>query len=137
MILQNKQTGMLGVLEATTYHGGRPDNIIEVYEMGMGAARVLAQYKTLEELLGEWEDYNPKEPYIGDKATAMFVRAWAKHWGIERVKARTSIRHGVDLVGWVDDSRGREIDIQAAFVSGEIEDGHEYTIEELCGEEKE
>lgn len=29
MILQNKKTGVLGVLEATTYHGGRPDNIIE------------------------------------------------------------------------------------------------------------
>lgn len=34
MILQNKKTGVLGVLEATTYHGGRPDNIVEVYEMG-------------------------------------------------------------------------------------------------------
>lgn len=60
MILQNKRTGVLGVLEATTYHGGRPDNIVEVYEMGVGGAvRVLAQYKTLEELLQEWEDYKP------------------------------------------------------------------------------
>lgn len=81
-------------------------------------------------------DYAPSEPLIIDNATAMLVRAWAKHWGIERVKARTSIRHGVELVGWVDDSRGREIDIKAAFVSGEIEDGHEYAIEELCGEEE-
>lgn len=78
-----------------------------------------------------------KEPYIGDEATAKFVRAWAKHWGIEKVMARIRFDHGVDLVGWVEDSAGREIDIQGAFVSGEIKDCHEYTIDELCGEEDE
>lgn len=60
MKLRNKKTGQIGVLEATTYHGARPDNIIEVYEVGMGAVRVLAQYSTLEGLLEEWEDYKPK-----------------------------------------------------------------------------
>lgn len=78
MILQNKQTGVLGVLEATTYHGGRPDNIVEVYEMGMGAVRVLAQYNTLEELLKEWEDYKPAEPLIKDAKIRKAVRAWAE-----------------------------------------------------------
>ena len=58
MKLRNKKTGAIGVLEATTYYGGRPDNCVEVYEIGMGAVRVLARYNTLEELNDEWEDYD-------------------------------------------------------------------------------
>lgn len=91
-------------------------------------------YRAFADMKDEWEDYGP---LINDEPTAKFVRAWMKHWGIEKVRARMLMSHGVELIGWKDDSRGREIDIQAAFVSGEIKDGHEYTIDELCGEDDE
>lgn len=95
-------------------------------------------YHSLAELNEEWEDYKPKEPYIGDEATAKFVRAWAEHWGIDEVIVHiwekgllalqsrpTSIKENAE-----------EIDIQAAFVSGDVKDGGVYTIAELCGEEE-
>lgn len=132
MILQNKKTGVLGVLEATTYHGGRPDNIIEVYEMGMGAVKVLAQYKTLEELLEEWEDA-PKEPLIKDEKIRKAVRAWAEVNSIKKaLYAERPDRslcllndmgeddYNIDFVGWIPT----------------LKDGEEYTIDELCGEKE-
>lgn len=137
MRLRNKKTGEIGRLyfdhqlidpKTGTY-------AIVIQHRDKLGYEAFANYFTLAELNEEWEDYKPKEPYIGDEATAKFVRAWAKHWGIEKVMARIRFDHGVDLVGWVEDSGGREIDIQGAFVSGEIKDCHEYTIAELCGEE--
>lgn len=135
MILQNKQTGVLGVLEATTYHGGRPDNIVEVYEMGMGAVKRLAQYNTLEELLEEWEDYKPKEPLIKDEKIRKAVRAWA-----EANNINSNHYYETDVVfgssehefTWIDTS------IQFNEITGleNLEHGKKYTIAELCGEEE-
>ncbi len=132
MILQNKKTGVLGVLEATTYHGGRPDNIIEVYEMGMGAVKVLAQYKTLEELLGEWKDYEPKVPLIGDDEERELVSKWASTYVITKVIARKrKTGNVIELLDFDDKSRILAIDAYTAIIDGI------YTIEELCGEEEE
>lgn len=81
----------------------------------------------------------PKEPYIGDEATAEFVRAWAKHWGFKRVKAHLVGKGVLTLSCWPVPTTeyGKGIDIQAAFVTGDVEDGFFYTIAELCGEEEE
>lgn len=81
----------------------------------------------------------PKEPYIGDEATAEFVRAWAKHWGFKRLRANLVGKGVLNLGGWPIPTTeyGKGIDIQAAFVTGDVEDGCYYTIEELCGEENE
>ena len=129
MKLRNKKTGEVGEAYWSTFRSDGDELYISLHKNG-----TFVKVNSLAELNEEWEDYAPKGPYIGDEATAQFVRAWAKHWGIERVMARARISHGVDLIGWVDDSLGREIDIQAAFVSGEIKDGGYYTIDELCGE---
>lgn len=136
MILQNKKTGVLGVLEATTYHGGRPDNIIEVYEMGMGAVRVLAQYKTLEELLGEWEDYEPKGPLIKDEKIRKAVRAWAEanktnHVWVSVASDGINITQDEQYPPSTKYKQSITFECEAEFKS------EYYTIEELCGEEEE
>lgn len=135
MKLRNKKTGQIGILEATTYHGARPDNIIEVYEVGMGAVMVLAQYSTLEGLLEEWEDYKPKEPLIKDEKVRKAVRAWAeandidsKHYcctDVEFDRAEHRLK-------WIETS----IEFNEPECLGNLEDGEKYTIAELCGEEE-
>ena len=93
--------------------------------------------KRLDKLEGK--NCKPKEPYIGDEATAEFVRAWAKHWGFKRVKARLVGKGVLTLSGWPISATeyGKGIDIQAAFVTGDVEDGFFYTIAELCGDSEE
>lgn len=98
-------------------------------------------YDTVEDLLADYGAYEHKarEPYIGDEATAEFVRAWAKHWGIEKLRAYTVGQGILTLGSWPASSAEyeKDIDIQAAFVTGDVEDGGLYTIDELCGEEDE
>lgn len=126
MKLRNKKTREVGVLEATTYHGGRPDNIIEVYEMGTGAARVLAQYNTLNELLEEWEDYKPAKPLIKDEKIRKTVRAWADGNNIE------SVHYDAFWTGFRRDNSSITV-----WEELPLEDNKVYTIAELCGEEEE
>ena len=126
MILQNKETGVLGVLEAWTCHGGRPGNIIEVYEMGMGAVRVLAQYKTLEELLGEWEDYKPKEPLIKDEKIRKIVRALFDVWEVEDVKIDSNKYFLVTTIEAI--GKGWKLEIPSININGV------FKPTELCGE---
>lgn len=79
-----------------------------------------------------------KGPYIGDEATAEFVRAWAKHWGIKELRAYIVAQGILTLSSWPASSveYEKDIDIQAAFVTGDVEGGGLYTIDELCGEEE-
>ena len=85
-----------------------------------------------------FEDYKPKEPLIGDEATAKFVRAWAEHWGIDEVRVRLFEKGLLALRSRPISIKenAEEIAIQAAFVSGDVEDDGIYTIDELCGEEE-
>lgn len=132
MILQNKKTGVLGVLEATTYHGGRPDNIIEVYEKGMGAVMVLAQYKTLEELLEEWEDYKPKESPKLNGEVREIVRHWASLHGYDKLRVGFDER-ATQTIFWVESPDTRKhIEFLGAYVADDFDAGV-YSIEELCG----
>lgn len=136
MILQNKKTGVLGVLEATTYYGGRPDNIVEVCEIGLGAVRVLAQYNTLEELLEEWEDYKPKESPKLNGEVREIVRHWASLHGYDELRVGFDER-ATQTVFWVESPDTRKhIEFLGAYVSGDIKTGF-YTLTELCGEGEE
>ena len=129
MKLRNKKTGEIGVLEAATYHGGRPDNIVEVYEVGMGAVRSLAQYHTLEELNEDWEDcYKPAEPLIEDERIRKIIRAWAGENDSMRIEYAAPKNELVD-------SYGNTISFNLIF--RDLKDGGTYTIAELCGEEDE
>lgn len=84
------------------------------------------------------EDYKPKEPLIKNEDAQKAVRAWAQHWEINRVKVKLYRDVSVGLIGRDQSStKGREIDIDGAYVSDDLKDGEEYTIDELCGEEDE
>lgn len=133
MKLRNKKTGEIGVLEAATYHGGRPDNIVEVYEVGMGAVRVLAQYHTLEELNEEWEDYKSAEPRIKDKEIRKAIRAWAEANGDA---PESKLKFDENNLRLSTESSCIEFDRFQPFL-GILKDGAIYTIDELCGEEEE
>lgn len=98
-------------------------------------------YDKVEDLLKDYGAYvkAKNEPYIGDEATAKFVRAWAEHWGIEKLKVYM-VGQGILTLSSCPASSAqypKDIDIQAAFVSGEVGEGGLYTIDELCGEEEE
>lgn len=129
MKLRNKKTGQIGVLEATTYHGGRPDNIIEVYEVGMGAVYVLAQYSTLEGLLEEWEDYKDDEPLIKDSKACKIIRDWFNY------NDNTLPLYCEDACA-LSINHGARIEFQKR-VFGNLKKEYRYTINELCGEEEE
>ena len=139
MKLRNKKTGEIGRLyfdhQLIDPKPGTYAIVIQHKdELGFEA---FANYFSLAKLNEDWEDYKPKEPYIGDEATAKFVRAWAKHWEIDELVAHI-YEGSLCLVGWTEPRvRGRAIDILSAFVSGEVEEGGHYTIDDLCGEEEE
>lgn len=84
---------------------------------------------SLAELNGEWEDYKPaepKEPLIKDEKIRKAVRAWAEATNTSAV----DYNYG-DLTSLQNDST-------MTFDGGlGIEDGDNYTIAELCGEEEE
>lgn len=48
----------------------------------------LAQYKTLEELLEEWEDYKPKEPLIRHEGIRKTFRDWCVENGLDESEFR-------------------------------------------------
>lgn len=82
--------------------------------------------ESIEELNAHWEDYKPKEPLIKDEKVRKAVRAWA-----EAANTRT-----VDY--WYGDLASLQNDSIMTIDGGlGIEDGNNYTIEELCGEEEE
>lgn len=85
----------------------------------------LGNYKTLTELNEEWEDYTPKEPLIKDEKIRKAVRAWAEANGFERVYNQSS-SYFVAKAQHIDFVRPPMIDVPSG----------NYTITELCGEEK-
>lgn len=82
--------------------------------------------KSLAELNEEWEDYKPSEPLIKDEKICKAIRAWAEANGIERVWHECASC-------WI---RGNGLSIEMENEVDELEQGN-YTITELCGEEKE
>lgn len=84
-------------------------------------------YDTLADLVGEWEDYTPKEPLIKDEKIRKAVRAWA-------------VPNGTYPIYFVDDytlsyNRGPRIEFENRVFANL--DGRPYTIDELCGEDGE
>lgn len=79
------------------------------------------------------EDYKPAEPLIKDERIRKAVRAWAKLHKLESVFYFAYTSH-TELSYLKSGSTGVVIDIVAL---PELEDGGNYTIAELCGEEKE
>jgi len=81
---------------------------------------------SLETLSKYFEDYKPVEPLIKDEKVRKAVRAWAEATGTTRVNV------------WVGTIESRQNDARVYFdLNMLIDDGDDYTITELCGEEEE
>lgn len=84
-------------------------------------------YYSLAELNEGWEDYEPKEALIENKEIREIVRAWAD------VNDAGKLKYNSDENS-LDDIYRNTITFNMGLG---LKDGGEYTIEELCGEEKE
>ena len=82
---------------------------------------------SLAELNEEWEDYKPAEPLIKDEKIRKAVRAWAEANG-DSIIVVHSIDGETTLLNGSFTGLNTEFDIM-----DELEDGKEYTIDELCG----
>jgi hypothetical protein len=125
MKLRNKKTGEITDLAKRGLLKSDNDNHIIVYPEGTLKYYV---YDSLAELNEEWEDYTPAEPLIKDEKIRKAVRVWAEanEFGPNyKVKYYT-----YSLTSW-------QAAIEFNFDIKELEDGKEYTIAELCGEEEE
>lgn len=119
MKLRNKKTGELGELQITQQH--------MAVAVGNGTSEVaISIYNSLDELTEEWEGYEPKEPLIENKEIREIVRAWAD------VNDAGKLKYNYDENS-LDDIYRNEITFNMGLG---LEDGKEYTIAELCGEEE-
>ena len=91
---------------------------------------------SLEALNRSFEDYKPTEPLIKDKKIRKAIRAWAEAnnanvVSICALSGGWGVKHG-----WVDGDEYYSVDL---LFKGHapLGVGNHYTIEELCGEEKE
>lgn len=83
-------------------------------------------YKSLKEFCEDWEDYNPTEPRIDNEEIREIIRAWAD------VNDAGKLKYNYDENS-LDDIYRNTITFNRGLG---LEDGHSYTIPELCGEEE-
>lgn len=131
MKLRNKKTGGIWDIPKRRHPTCQEDDI-SFFAYGRDEGHLFS-YKSLADLNKEWEDYEPEEPKIKDKATRKAVRAWAEVNLIE--KALYAERPDRSLCNLTD--MGAD-DFCIEFVGWipTLKDGEEYTIDELCGEEE-
>ena len=113
MKLRNKKTGEIIIPTDYTF---------STYDDGIRYGHHI--YYSLAELNEEWEDYKPKEPLIENKEIREIIRAWAK------VNDVMVLKYNYDENS-LDDIYRNTITFNRRLC---IEDGHSYTITELCGE---
>lgn len=139
MWLRNKKTGrVFDVMVREKSNGDGEYSIIVCNLRAIRSARsvncILGEYDSLAKLYEDWEDYKPTEPLIKDEKVRKAVRAWAEANGIDESRYRNvKFDHSEHRLKWV-----RTI-IEFDSVEGleNLDDGKEYTITELCGEEQE
>ena len=129
MKLKNKKTGE--VVEA--FKGGPIDLYFYPNGHEWGNEFDRKTYQSLAELNEEWEDYIPAEPLIKDEKIRKAVRAWAEANEISQAQfdrytsGFSASDDGHNLLSMISFD---------GFVFMFV-DGKYYTIDELCGEEKE
>ena len=123
MKLRNKKTGEIrdGRVEVIFQDNDKFPNPLERHRVD-----------SLAELNEEWEDYKPAEPLIKDKKIRKAVRAWAEVNGIHNCD---HLRYDKGCQSLTDIYTRNEISFNYKFET--LDDGIEYTIAELCGEEEE
>ena len=86
-------------------------------------------YHSLAELNADWEDYKPAEPLIKDEKIRKALSTWAKANDITQLSydaCWNAFRSADFLIAFNYDFDRHD----------GLEDGREYTIAELCGEEE-
>ena len=125
MILRNKKTGEIGSLKV----GGSKNHYLVVNDGWTSCGK----YNSLAELNAEWKDYEPEQPLIKDEKIRKAVRAWAEACGAKQIKYSIAPNQYYDA----DMGTGFSIKFLTKPVEVYLEEGKNYTIAELCGEEKE
>ena len=95
---------------------------------------VIRSFDSIAELNEEWEDYEPAEPLIKDEKIRKAVRAWAEVNSIGNARY-TEMPDRILCV--LTDTDDNDYDIHFVGHIPTLEDGDDYTIAELCGEEEE
>ena len=128
MKLRNKKTGEV---------------VVEVNKIGLvwnrfGMPADIGQYDSLAELNEEWEDYAPKEPLIKDGDARDAVFSWASILQVHEVRCKKTVR-GVEVITLeaLKLMSAPIIEFACYSIDANVTDGKIYTIDELCGEEKE
>lgn len=134
MKLINKKTGEVIDLDITNIKAqfGAISIIPEPVKLG-GDEYV---YHSLADLNSEWEDYEPKEPFIKDVKIRKAVRAWAEANAINSEHYyNTDIKFNATehRLQWIQTA----IEFNDIMGLDNLEDGETYTIDELCGEGEE
>lgn len=137
--LLNKKTGEIGYLLATKG--------LERYDIVDDNYRLLARYDFLIEVAKEWEDYKPVEP-IFDERIRRGIRAW---WDMQDnpFKSASVLLQGRDkdrdgfyhwkIFGYIRNGE-EKVSTDMEFRTKKLysyKPHHDYTKEELCGEDKE
>ena len=98
--------------------------------------RIDTEARSLEKVLEVWEDYTPQEPLIKDENIRKAVRLWAYINDIETA-TYDEIHHDRGLnVFFFEDPEEENAIIQFYGWMPKFEEGKDYSITELCGEEE-
>ena len=124
MKLRNKKTGEIIIPTDYTF---------ATYDDGIKYGHHI--YYSLAELVEEWEDYKPAEPLIKDEKIRKAVRAWAE---ANRDVSEVMYAYDTNMAYCeiIDNQSEAKIRFNFLFIK-ELNTYDLYTIEELCGEEKE
>jgi hypothetical protein len=137
MKLRNKKTGEIFDAIIREKGGGGSYSLIvcdiKAYEQSKSTLdathSILGEYDTLAKFNKDWEDYKPAEPLIKDEKIRKAVRLWAEANLMKKVMFEYIENEG---------SYFNDCSCSIRFYEDlHLTNRHEYTIEELCGEEKE
>lgn len=139
MKLRNKETGLTGILTCIDFNIDDSESEIDLSIMldNSDGECIDRQFYSLDELkkfLRDWEEL--EEPLIKDPKVRKAVRAWAEANDIDphnpyhnKVKFDRSLHRLTWIMTCIEFDKIKGIE--------NLDDGREYTIAELCGEEEE
>ena len=129
MKLRNKKTGEIKEAKITTASDGTL--VIFIPQRW----EIAKKYNRFSEVVDDWEDYTPQEPLIKDENIRKAVRLWAYINDIETA-TYDEIHHDRGLnVFFFEDPEEENVIIQFYGWMPKLEEGKDYSIAELCGEE--
>ena len=141
MKLRNKKTGEIVDLSVGYIRDVHNGEFIQIKPVACLEDKGSYLYDTFAKFSEDWEDYKPAEPHIKDKKVRRFVRDWAEINGIKKVLVCESFhswgfKNKNDCKPSDKEYMGADLLFRGEKPE-ELEFGKEYSITELCGEEKE